>query len=516
MRRSDHHTRALALLSSLGAVGCGGATPATTTFPPQGVAARDFQASGEPSPAAPAGVAAMPEEIEWMRSDLVRCVRGAAEPEGAVIAGAGTSVRVRARSVAFDEEEGGGRIVCEATRTVSGQLVLVIEPYDGRSIGVLEADRIRVEAYDLSFVRLPGETSVTTARLVRYCPDGSMDPSTFCVVAGSREAVLAYVDRDPNAPRSGWDQTTRMLTTSRLRRARTSWLDERACGLEVGFRGAPRDLDCTRDTLAERLACIGEEGASRAMDLEDAESDEYREALRREAAVFQLVLTDGRRELAIPAFDVASFACVDGHVLLRPPTAEFTSARAYGAVEVRNGAISGGHWMAIRDHEESLSECANAWDGIQLVPVLREGRVVGGIVLGAGRRPLFEVVRGDVGDVGTPAFWPGENGEPPRPLQEGGFAYGDEPVPVALRETPDGLLAIPAPAPSPPCRLVVDDADGQTNLRPDASSRRDPIGTLPNGTVIVPVEQRGRWYRIATPTPGWVFAANLDRRCAAP
>ena len=68
-------------------------------------------------------------------------------------------------------------------------------------------------------------------------------------------------------------------------------------------------------------------------------------------------------------------------------------------------------------------------------------------------------------------------------------------IPVALRETIDGFLAIAPAAPGQVCTLVVDDADGNTNVRPEASTRREPVGTLPNGTTIVPVEQRGRWCR---------------------
>jgi len=502
------------LLLPIGALGCGGSAALTPAPPPTSEPAAVASTSGGST----SGATAVPREpLDWLSSDLVRCVRGAPEPEGPVIAGAGTSVRVRASSVVFDED-GERSVVCEAIGSVEGQLVLVLETEAyGFQVAVLEGDHLRLPDLEpVGIVRLPGATGITTVRAVRYCSDGTRD----CVIAGDREAVSTYVDTDPQGPRSGWDLTTTALTTARVRRAGTRWLTDPVCGLEVGLRGAPTGLSCS-GSVDEQLGCIAAAGSERLTALDelayaeegDAEAPRRRATLEREAAAFRIVLTDGRDELSVPAFDVASLACVDGHVLFRQASREFSSIRGYGAVEVRGGRIARGHTMSIRDHEESSSECGNAWDGVQLVPVLRGGVPVGGLVLGAGGRPFFELDRGDVGDVQTPAFWPAEGGEPPREVNETGFAYGDEPIPLALRETPEGLIAIASPDPAPPCTLVVEDDDGQTNVRPDASTRREPVGTLPNGTVIVPVEQRGRWYRVDAPARGWVFATSLRRRC---
>jgi hypothetical protein len=485
-------------------VGCG----ASVTAAPVEEPARERAPSAEAAPPA-----APPEAVDWMSNELAQCVRGGPEPEGPVIASDSAGVVVREGSISLERE---GRVVCRADDGVSGRLVLVVEPYGGLSIATLEGERVRLDAETFELVRLPGAASITAVRSVEYCPERARD----CVVAGSLDAVEAYADVDPDAPRSGWDVAIRTVSPVRLRRAGTEWLAGSSCGLAVGLRGAPSDLECNEPSLEARLSCIAREADDRDEAIYEAESDEAlaeaRASRDRVSARFQLVVADARQELSLPAFDVAAIACVEGQVILRARTREFSSSRAYGAIVVREDRIAGGHWMSIRDHEEDRSECANAWDGVQLVPVLREGAVIGGIVLGAGGRPLFEVERGDVGDVRTPALWPGVDGAAPREVEEGSFAYGDEPIPIALRETPEALVAIAASTPPPTCALVVNDADGQTNVRPEPSTRRTPSGTLANGTVIVPVEQRGRWYRVETPARGWLYAENLDRRCVTP
>ena len=99
---------------------------------------------------------------------------------------------------------------------------------------------------------------------------------------------------------------------------------------------------------------------------------------------------------------------------------------------------------------------------------------------------------------------------------------------VCLRGTPaeqDELVAIlrsfapvqssraEATPASQTCVTRIQDADGQTNVRASASSRSDVVGTISNGTVIVPVGQQGRWLRIATPHLGWVYANHVARQC---
>ncbi len=68
-------------------------------------------------------------------------------------------------------------------------------------------------------------------------------------------------------------------------------------------------------------------------------------------------------------------------------------------------------------------------------------------------------------------------------------------------------------APTPTCVMRIRDADGETNARAGASSRSDLVGTIPNDTAITPLEQRGRWLRIAAPHAGWVYAEHVDRQC---
>jgi len=77
------------------------------------------------------------------------------------------------------------------------------------------------------------------------------------------------------------------------------------------------------------------------------------------------------------------------------------------------------------------------------------------------------------------------------------------------------VTSTPAPAAEaePACSVRISDSDGQTNLRPAPSTAGEPIGTLPNGTVVAPAEARGRWMRITAPLAGWVWSGNLSRRC---
>jgi hypothetical protein len=74
----------------------------------------------------------------------------------------------------------------------------------------------------------------------------------------------------------------------------------------------------------------------------------------------------------------------------------------------------------------------------------------------------------------------------------------------------DAALAAPA---RQTCVTHIRDADGQTNVRALASSRSEVVGTIANGTAIVPSEQRGPWLRITTPHVGWVFRDNVERHC---
>ncbi len=106
--------------------GCGGATAASPD------PSTPDPSTPDPAPTEQA-TEARSEPVDWLSSDLVGCVRGAPEPAGAPIAGAGTSVRVRASSIAF--EDGEDHIVCEARGPLAGQLVLIVGDIGGVSVG---------------------------------------------------------------------------------------------------------------------------------------------------------------------------------------------------------------------------------------------------------------------------------------------------------------------------------------------------------------------------------------------
>ncbi|MBX7196223.1 MAG: SH3 domain-containing protein [Sandaracinaceae bacterium] len=63
------------------------------------------------------------------------------------------------------------------------------------------------------------------------------------------------------------------------------------------------------------------------------------------------------------------------------------------------------------------------------------------------------------------------------------------------------------------CPWRVADPDGQTNVRAEPDTSRPAIGTIPTGTTIVPVERRGRWWRVEAPVAGWLWAPNLRQQC---
>ena len=90
-------------------------------------------------------------------------------------------------------------------------------------------------------------------------------------------------------------------------------------------------------------------------------------------------------------------------------------------------------------------------------------------------------------------------------------------VPSTPTEAPPSLPPLrvdtPTSTANSQCPLRVSDEDGQTNVRPDPSTRNAPVGTISTGTVIQVVEERGRWYRIERPVAGWLWADSLSHRC---
>jgi len=255
-----------------------------------------------------------------------------------------------------------------------------------------------------------------------------------------------------------------------------------ACGLTVGYR---RITDCTAATFEDLQGCASSL-------LEEGADDRIRAA--------QFVVSDGTMELAMPAYNTWRVACVDHVAVVYANPYDALSRRSFVAIEIAGGRITRAHRMTIVDHEEGGSDCANAWDGVSLVPIIESSALLGAVVHGAAASPRFDTTRGDVGD----ATFANQDGR-----------YDD--APLAYRATTEGLAPIDVttstPA-APPCPLRVVDPDGETNVRPSPSTRRAPVGTIATGTVIQPVEQRGRWYRVEQPLAGWLFAGGLSRRCA--
>lgn len=104
----------------------------------------------------------------------------------------------------------------------------------------------------------------------------------------------------------------------------------------------------------------------------------------------------------------------------------------------------------------------------------------------------------------------------PRPLRVLGRALPIARFLAAASVSGDERALFPdADAPAPvvsaeACPWEVADADGTTNLR--AAPSGAVVGTVPTGTRVVPVERRGRWWRIEAPA-GWLWAPNLRQAC---
>ncbi|MFT5356626.1 MAG: hypothetical protein ACI9KE_003851 [Polyangiales bacterium] len=82
------------------------------------------------------------------------------------------------------------------------------------------------------------------------------------------------------------------------------------------------------------------------------------------------------------------------------------------------------------------------------------------------------------------------------------------------------LLALLATAEVTDCTQVVvtpksgdDDDDDALNLRQTPSAEGDALRQLSVGTRVEVVETRGSWVRLAAPNEGWVWSAQLGRRC---
>lgn len=477
--------------------GCGGARPEAETTP-------EVEAP-PPTPPTPAA-ASTPEAREaWEPTSYHRVVScdfdypRAEVPDEPVLFASGP-VQVRAQSLVFDRDaESSDVMFCVpyAPLPEGTRLVLLLSDYE---VGATTWDGARIAG---QYVEEPGEPgvwdtetlanqTVTTVREMAYCPN---DPSRACIIAGDYAHVSQLPSTDPNGPRSGWDFTETALTPRAARRGgRTLTAD--ACGLTVTLRG---NTDCEGTTLEALNECFTEHYANAIYDPEGEPTEPGSEV--------QLVLADRTQEVAIEAYSTARIACVEGVVVAyQHSLIGFGSTRTFAAIDVANQRIRAARRMTIVDHEEARSDCANAWDGVELVPIIGSGALLGAVVFGAGASPRFDVSRGDAGDArfveSAPADEESEDYEAPT-------------APLAYRVRGGRLAPIDVANVTRPeaCPLRVSDEDGQTNVRPDPSTRRPPVGTIPTGTVIETVEQRGRWYRIEQPHAGWLWSGSLSRRC---
>ena len=414
-------------------------------------------------------------------------------------------LQVRAQSLVLDAYPDADTVTYCVSRTPvpeGSRLVFFIDDYDtgatrwdGRALAnpytrfePVEGEPDSGSEVDWRTVNLRGQT-VTAVRQMAYCPTNPRRP---CLAAGDYVQLMALPYGDPRGPRSGWDFTERAVQAVPSRPA-TNVTGIDACGLNVAYRRIP---ECTATTDVELDACLS---SFRMNCIYDGEGSPAA------CANAQLVLSDGANEIALPARDARQIACVDHVAIVYDSTVEALSRRSFVAIEQAQGRITQALRMTIQDHEQARSDCMNAWDGVSLAPILGQGRLVGAVVRGAGASPRFDVGRGDVGEaVLAPATEAEEMDH-----------YDDEPTPRAYQVTSEGLapLEVSTTPTAPPCPLHVVDPDGETNIRPSPSTRRPPVGTIPTGTMIQPVEQRGRWYRIEAPQAGWLFAGSLARRC---
>jgi hypothetical protein len=294
---------------------------------------------------------------------------------------------------------------------------------------------------------------------------------------------------------TGWVYRERGVPVTVARNVGTRLAGER-CGLRFAVVGAPRDTRCTETELDERLACMARERAAYSdweIDPDDAEARARQRAIGRT----QLVARAGGNEVAVE-HPVWAIDCIDGLAVITEGPFEFTSHRAYVAIELRGDAIVQAREVSIDDAAEGQSDCANARDGVTLLPIVASSALVGAVVVGASGSPRFQLGVSEIGPSGVVDSFDTDLG-----ARVAGYRV-ERTVLVAVPRT----NALPER-----CPIVVADADGQTNLRPLPNTGRAPVGTLPNGTPIDPVEQRGRWYRIESPARGWVFAESLSRRC---
>ncbi len=320
----------------------------------------------------------------------------------------------------------------------------------------------------------------------------AVDPTA--VEEGSTEPAAAVTPMARVVGWSGWAYEDHVLPT-RPQRAGATALEGDLCGLHFAIAGVPAQSRCTDAHLADRLDCMGRERQfEEYVDPDDAEG----RALARAQQRAQLFVRDARQELVLGAYSVRGVDCLEGVTVVAIASGAFGSHRAFVALEMSDGSIARAREVTVEDPQEDLSDCANAWDGVDLVPIVRDGALVGSLVVGSSVSVRFALGVGETGPSGILEFMASET--------MSGYLERNGVLEAVSRDH-----AMPAP-----CPIVVADPDGRTNVRPLPNTGRAPVGTLPNGTRLDPVEQRGRWYRIDAPLRGWVFADGLFRSCDPP
>lgn len=318
-------------------------------------------------------------------------------------------------------------------------------------------------------------------------PAAPVEPTPTAVEPPVEAGEIAPPIAMPVLGPSGWEYEDHELSPEPL--SRGTVLDGDVCGLTVALAAIPSMSECEGRTLDERIDCMRREYTPEVwLDEDDAAG---RAAARAQTRT-RLMVRDAHGEISMPAYPIASVACLDGVAIVVPGSVEFSSRRSFVAIETRDGSIVRAREVSIRDPHENDVDCGNAWDGVELLPIVDGSSLAGSLVRGAGASPRFALGVGEVG--------------------QSGVVDSYEPV-LGYRLEHSVLVEVPSEDAHFVCPIVVSDGDGNTNVRPLPNTGRAPVGTLPNGTRIDPVEQRGRWYRISEPVAGWVYAASLARRC---
>lgn len=287
---------------------------------------------------------------------------------------------------------------------------------------------------------------------------------------------------------TGWAYLDRAIPLSA--RTRGGELADDVCGLEIAIHDPAHYSRCTDTAVGDRLACMARE----AFEADEAAYEADRPPGSRQRDRARLLVRDAQRQVSLHAYPVRAIDCVDGVAVVSMGPYGFGSHRELAVIELREGRIATARQLMIDDPNEASSDCQAAWDGVAFVPIVRDGALAGSLVVNGPWSPRFGLGVGEIGQSGV---------------------IDSRTRVVAYRERAGILEGVPFDRSLPAeCPIVVDDGDGQTNVRPLPNTGRAPVGTLPNGTLIEPVEQRGRWYRIDAPLRGWVFTQSLTRRCS--